>query len=95
MGVPENMAALRHDLKLLIIEVGQLDGITPEDIGDEERLIRGGGKFDLGSLDALEIAAAIDYRYHVKIQDLSSAKSIFRSVASLADHVARSRGWEL
>lgn len=95
MVVPENIAALRQDLKLLIIEVCQLDGITPADIGDEERLIRGGGSFDLGSLDALEIAAAIDYRYQVKIQDLSSAKTIFRSVASLADHIAQSRGWKL
>lgn len=90
---PPDPAALKHRLKELVIEVCDLDGLTPADIEDDERLIRGGGHFDLGSLDALEIAAAIDKEYGVRIEDVSLAKAAFRSIASLADHVARARGW--
>lgn len=90
---PADLAALRLELKELIIATCDLDGITPGDIGDDERLIRGEGKFDLGSLDAIEIAAAIDKRYEVRIQDLSAAKAAFRTVATLATHISQQRGW--
>lgn len=93
MAPPPDIPALRHRLKELVIEVCDLDGIVPDDIGDDERLIRGGGRFDLGSLDALEIAAAIDREYGVRIEDLSLAKTAFRSISSLADHIAKARGW--
>ena len=89
---PPDSATLKLRLKELIIAACDLH-VTPADIGDDERLIRGEGKFDLGSLDAIEIAAAIDKEYEVRIEDLSSAKAAFRSVSSLADHISRARGW--
>jgi acyl carrier protein len=90
---PASLAELRLELKELIITTCDLDGVCPDDIGDDERLIRGDGKVDLGSLDAIEIAAAIDKRYGVRIEDLSAAKAAFRTVSSLAAHVAKARGW--
>lgn len=90
---PLDRAALRARLKEMIIEVCDVEDVTPADITDDERLIRGEGKLDLGSLDAIEIAAAIDKEFGVRIEDLSVAKSAFRSVSSLADHVARAKGW--
>ena len=92
-SAPPTPAALKLRLKELIIATCDLDGITPEDIGDDERLIRGGGRFDLNSLDAIEIAAAIEREFSVRIEDLSAAKAVFRTVSSLAAHIGRSRGW--
>ncbi len=82
---------LEQRLRVLIIEVCDLEDLEPDDIHRDERLI--GGELDLNSLDAVEIAASIDYEYGVRIQDLSAAKTTFRSVATLAEHIARERGW--
>lgn len=90
---PASLAELKSRLKQIIVEVCDLQDIEPGDIDDEERLIRGGGKFDLGSLDAIEISAAIDKEYGVRIEDLSAAKAAFRSVSSLAAHIAKEKGW--
>ncbi len=87
MTAPPPSGELREHLKTLIIEVCDLDDVTPADISDDERLIA--GPLDLNSLDAVEIAAAIDDEYGVRIKDLSAAKSVFRSVGSLADHIAQ------
>lgn len=91
---PNDLPALRARLKQIIVEVCDVQNVAPEEITDDERLIRGEGKLDLGSLDAIEIAAAIDKEYGVRIEDLSAAKAAFRSVTSLADHIAREKGWE-
>ncbi len=91
---PPSLAALKARLKQIIVEVCDLQDLSPEEIDDDERLIRGGGKFDLGSLDAIEISAAIDKEYAVRIEDLSAAKAAFRSVSSLALHIATEKGWE-
>ena len=89
----QSLTELKTRLKQIIVEVCDLDDIAPEDIDDDERLIRGGGKFDLGSLDAIEISAAIDKEYAVRIEDLSAAKAAFRSVTTLAEHIAKENGW--
>lgn len=89
---PLDLPALKLRLKQIIVEVCDLQ-VTPEEIDDEERLIRGGGKFDLGSLDAIEISAAIDKEFSVRIEDLSAAKAAFRTVSSLAEHISREKGW--
>lgn len=93
METAPDLPTLMRRLKELTIEVCDLDGVTPDDIGDDERLINGSGKFHLGSLDALEIGAAIERDYGVRIEDLSAAKAAFRTIRTLAEHVARARGW--
>jgi acyl carrier protein len=86
--------ALRFRLKELLIESCDLDGLAPSDIDDHERLIRSDRpELDLTSLDAVEIASAIEYEFGVRIQDLSAAKSAFRSVDALAQHIATEKGW--
>lgn len=91
--VSVDLASLKTRLKQIILEVCDIPDLTVDDIDDDERLIRGTGKLDLGSLDAIEISAAIDKEWGVRIEDLSAAKAAFRSVSSLAEHVAREKGW--
>ena len=88
-----DIPALRARLKQIIVEVCDVTNVEPSEITDDERLIRGEGRLDLGSLDAIEIAAAIDKEYGVRIEDLSVARDAFRSVSTLADHIAREKGW--
>ena len=47
---------------------------------------------DIDGHNHAEIAAAIEYEFDVKIQDLSAAKTAFRSISALADHVATAQG---
>ena len=89
---PPRIAELEQRLKEMIISACDLEDLEPGDIGSEQQLI--GGELDLNSLDAVEIAAAIEYEYGVRIQDLSAAKASFRSVATLAAHIALERGWQ-
>jgi acyl carrier protein len=81
-------AELRHFLKELIIRVCDVKGVTPEDIDDEAVLFGGAGGMDLTSLDAIEIAMAIERELKLKMRNMSSARGYFRSVATLADYVA-------
>jgi len=90
---PLSLDQLEQRLVLMIISVCDLEDLGPGDIDRDERLI--GGELDLNSLDAVEIAATIEYEFGVRIQDLSAAKATFRSVATLAEHIARERGWQL
>jgi acyl carrier protein len=90
---PNDIPALKNRLKHMIIEVCDIQDLSPDEIDDDARLIRGEGRLDLGSLDAIEISAAIDKEYGVRIEDLSAAKAAFRSVSSLAAHIAREKGW--
>ena len=65
--------------------------IEPTDIEVGEQLIA--GRHDLNSLDAIEIAAAVDYQYQVRIEDVRGARQIMRSIDTLAAHIASERGW--
>jgi len=87
-----DQAALRKHLKGLIIKVCDVKGVNPEDVADDAVLFAPDGPLDLTSLDAIEIAVAIEREYKVKMKNMSSARDYFQSVATLADHVAKEGG---
>lgn len=82
--------ALRTALKEMVVEVCQLDD-PADSIANDEQLIA--GRLDLNSLDAIEIAAAVDYAYQVRIEDVRGARTIMSSIDALADHIAQEKGW--
>ncbi len=74
-------------LKRLIVEALLLEDVKPEEIVDDAPLF--GEGLGLDSIDALELAIAIDRRFGVKIAaDDERNREIFRSVSSLAAHIA-------
>ncbi|MAQ13739.1 MAG: acyl carrier protein [Sandaracinus sp.] len=82
--------ALEKELKELIVDALMLDDVTPAEIESEAPLF--GSGLGLDSIDALELAIAIDKKYGVKIKaEDEGTRDIFRSVRSLADHIAKSR----
>ena len=79
--------ALRNDVKRMIVESLMLEDVEPAQIVDDAPLF--GEGLGLDSIDALELAIAIDKRYGVKIEaEDERNKEIFRSVSSLAAHIA-------
>jgi acyl carrier protein len=83
------MEQLRRDIKELIINSLNLEGMTPEQIVDDAPLFQEG--LGLDSIDALELAVAIERRYRVTIPDEAVGKKVFSSVRALADYVAENQ----
>ena len=75
-----------RDIKVLLVEELDLQGKSPDDI-DESAPLFGEG-LGLDSLDALQIAMAIEERFGVRVPEGQAARPIFRSVATLAAFVA-------
>jgi acyl carrier protein len=80
-------AELERELKQLIVTSLMLEDVAPDEIEAETALF--GTGLSLDSIDALELAIAIERRFGVKIQPSDEeAPKIFASVRSLAAHVA-------
>ena len=81
---------LENEIKKLIIELLSLEDVTPADIEPEAALFVEG--LGLDSIDALEIAMALEERYGVKIgEDPEQNQQIFASVRTLAGFVSENR----
>lgn len=80
--------ALRSHLKDLIVRSCGLTHVTPQEVTDDEILFGPQTRVQLNSLDAVEIAMNVQIEYGVKLENSSSAREYFKSVQSLADHVA-------
>ena len=83
----DTVEALKADLIPLIISTCDLKNINPEDIRDDDLLINGEGALKLESIDAVDIVVAIERRYGIRIEDLSSARQYMRSIQSLAEYL--------
>ena len=81
---------LRAEIKSLVITTMKLDGMTPEQIGDEQALF--GEGLGLDSLAALELVVELEYRYGFEYRlDSEAAREVFRNVSTLAEFVAAQR----
>lgn len=87
MGTPEKF---EFELKELIIEALALEDVTPAEIDSEAALFVEG--LGLDSIDALELAMALEERYEVKVgDDPEINQRIFASVRNLAAFVDEHR----
>ena len=84
------MDGLVDEIRTMIIDVLELEGIEPSDIGPDTPLF--GDGLELDSIDALEIGVALQKRYNLKLDaDDPAIQEHFASVASLAALVTASR----
>jgi acyl carrier protein len=82
--------SLEQEIKELIIDALALEDVTPVDIEPEAALFVEG--LGLDSIDALELAMALEERYGVHIgDDPELNQQIFASVRNLADYVGKHR----
>ncbi len=83
------MEALILKLKEEIIEVLNLEDVTPADI-DENAPLFGEG-LGLDSIDALELIVLMEKNYGIKMKDPNQGKEVFRSVKVMAEYIAANR----
>lgn len=76
------MNALFDELKQLIVDALNLDDVTPDSIDSEAPLFVTG--LGLDSIDALELAVAIEKKYGIKLKMDPETKNKFYSVKTLA-----------
>jgi acyl carrier protein len=82
--------SLEQEIKELIIDALALEDVAPTDIESEAALFVEG--LGLDSIDALELAMALEERYGVQIgDDPELNQRIFASVRNLADFVNEHR----
>ncbi len=80
----------RFELATLIVEALVLDEVTPEEIDPDEPLF--GDGLSLDSIDALEIAFAVQKKYGVKLSSEDERnKEIFASLNALSKHISEAR----
>ena len=85
------MTELEHEIKVMIIEVLNLEDVTPDDIDAAEDLFGDSG-LALDSIDALEIGVGVQKKYGIKINaEEKGTRAHFQSVRSLAEFVAAQR----
>lgn len=82
-------SSLYHEIKVLIVEALQLDGVDPASISDTDALF--GSGLNLDSIDALELATAIAKKYDVKVSQDQDTRNAFRSVHHLAEFITLQR----
>ena len=77
---------LKQQIKQLLVEALKLDDVKPDEIDDTAPLF--GEGLGLDSIDALELAVAIERRFKVSIPDEEVGKQAFRSIDALAAYVS-------
>jgi acyl carrier protein len=77
---------IRLVIKEIVVKELDLRGKTAADIDDDLPLFRGG--LGLDSLDALQLATALEERFGVIVPDDKESKKVFLSVATLAAFVS-------
>lgn len=83
------MEELILELKKEIIQVLNLEDITPNDIDDNAPLF--GEGLGLDSIDALELIVLMEKKYGIKLENPNKGKEVFKSVKIMADYVAKNR----
>ena len=81
----EDLAELKQRIKRTLIEELDLRGKQESDIDDAAPLF--GEGLGLDSLDALQLAMAIEERFGVKVPEGEQGRVVFASVNSIAEHV--------
>lgn len=80
-------ATLEREIAQLIIDTLNLEDLQPADIPAEQPLF--GEGLGLDSVDALELALALQKRYGIRVEsDAKHARQHFATVANLAAYVA-------
>ena len=89
MGREEELAAIRAELKKLLVEHLSLEGVTPEDIQDDAPLF--GDGLGLDSLDAVEIIVILQRNFKIDVKEVKRGDKLFGSISMMAEYILENR----
>ena len=82
---------IQERLKQILVVELNLEDFTPEEIDDDEPIF--GGRFDLDSIDALEIVYQVEQNFGIPMKEMNEARAAFQSINTLAAFIqARQKG---
>ena len=81
----KELAGIRAKLKELLISSLNIEGVTPDQIKDDDALF--GEGLGLDSLDAVEIVVILQRHFKVEVKDMEKGREIFRSINTLATYI--------
>ena len=84
------MEELIIELKKEIIEVLNLEGMTPDDI-DSDAPMFGDEGLALDSIDALELIVLMEKNYGIKLANAAAGKEVFKSIRVMAEYISKNR----
>jgi acyl carrier protein len=79
------MNKLTAELKVKIIDILNLQDLSPENFDENDRLV--GGPLGIDSIDVLEMVVMVEKDYGVVINSQEVGEKIFSSLASLAEYI--------
>ena len=82
-------SALKQEIKKMMVENLMLQ-VTAEEIEDDQALF-GPGSLGLDSVDALQLVVALDKNYGLKVPDPEAAKSILKTVNTMAEAIQKNQ----
>ncbi len=77
--------SIQSRIKRVIVDCLMLEGLAPEEIGDEQALF--GEGLGLDSVDALELVLGLEAEFGIKVKSDEMDRTAFNSVTSLAGFV--------
>jgi acyl carrier protein len=83
------MEELILELKTKIIEVLNLEEMTPDDLDADSPLF--GDGLGLDSIDTLELIVMLEKNYGIKLASPAEGRAIFKSIRSIAEYVNEHR----
>jgi len=89
--ITEPTQTLKWEIKELILETLGITDVDLEKIDDEKPLFGSDNALTLDSVDGLEIIMALQRKYGIRIGDQNLARSIIRSINSIADFVTQEK----
>ena len=89
--ITEPTQALKWEIKELILETLGITDVDMEKIDDEKPLFGSDNALTLDSVDGLEIIMALQRKYGIRIGDQNLARSIIRSINSIADFITQEK----